>query len=73
MSMTTLEYRVVHNNVDCGGDNFGTSDVRRSFELFRPAKVKSVKTGPSFVGIMRLVTGFSEGKERLQLRNIWST
>ena len=33
MSITTLEYRVVHNNVDCGGDNFGTSDVRRSFEI----------------------------------------
>ena len=24
---------MVHNNVDCGGDNFGTSDVRRSFEI----------------------------------------
>ena len=46
MFITTLEYRVVHNNVDCGGDNFGTPDIRRSFELFRPAKVKSVKTGP---------------------------
>ena len=34
-------------------------------KLFRPAKVKSVKTGPSFVGVMRLVTGLSEGKERL--------
>ena len=33
MSLTTLEYRVVHNNVDCGGDNFGTSNVRRSFEI----------------------------------------
>ena len=32
-------------------------------KLFRLAKSK---TGPSFVGIMRLVTGFSEGKERLQ-------
>ena len=42
-------------------------------KLFRPAKVKSVKTGPSFVGVMRLVTGLSEGKERLQLRNVWST
>ena len=42
-------------------------------KLFRPAKVKSVKTGPSSVGVMRLVTGRSEGKERLQLRNVWST
>ena len=33
MSITTLEYRVIHNNVDCGGDNFGTSDVRHSFEI----------------------------------------
>ena len=35
MSITTLEYRVVHNNVDCEGrDNFGTADVRRrSFEI----------------------------------------
>ena len=33
MSITTLEYRVVHNNVDYGGDNFGISDVRRSFEI----------------------------------------
>ena len=73
MSITTLEYRVVHNNVGCGGDNFGTSDVRRSFEIVPLAKVKSVKTGPSFVGVMRLVTGLSEGKERLQLRNVWST
>ena len=29
-------------------------------KLFRPAKVKSVKTGSSFVGVMRLVTGLSE-------------
>ena len=74
MSITTLEYRVVHNNVDCGGDNFGISDVRRSFEIVPASqlKVKSVKTGPSFVGVMRLVTGLSEGKERLQLRNVWS-
>ena len=64
MSITTLEYRVVHNNVNCGGDNFGTSDVSgHSFELFRPAEVKSVKTGPSFVGVMRLVIGFSERKD----------
>ena len=34
MSITTLEYRVIHNNVNCGGDNFGTSDVSgRSFEI----------------------------------------
>ena len=31
MSITTLEYRVIR--VDCGGDNFGTSDVRHSFEI----------------------------------------
>ena len=43
------------------------------FKLFHLAKVKSVKTGPSFVGVMRLVTGLSERKERLQLRNVWST
>ena len=42
-------------------------------KLFRLAKVKSVKTGPLFVGVMRLVTGLSEVKERLQLRNVWST
>ena len=42
-------------------------------KLFHPAKVKSVKTGPSFVGVMRLVTGLSERKERSQLRNVWST
>ena len=43
-------------------------------KLFQPAKVKSIKTGPSFVGVMRLVTGLSEGKERLQpVRNVWST
>ena len=33
MPIVTLEYRVVHNNVDCGGDNFGTSNVRCSFEV----------------------------------------
>ena len=42
-------------------------------KLFWPAKVKSVKTGPLFVGVIRLVTGLSEGKERLQLSNVWST
>ena len=30
------------------------------------------KTESPFVSIMRLVTGFSEGEERLQLRNAWS-
>ena len=30
---------------------------------FRRTKVKSVKTGPSFVGMMRLVTALSEGKK----------
>ena len=25
--------RDVHNHVDCEGDNFGTSDVRRSLEI----------------------------------------
>ena len=39
MSITMLEQRVVHNNVDCGGDNFGTSDVRLSFEIV-PASQK---------------------------------
>ena len=70
MSITTLEYRLVHNNVDCGSDNFGTFDVRRSFEIVPAGQSK---IGPSFVGIVRLVTGLSEGKERLQLRNVWST
>ena len=70
MSITTLEYRVIHSNVDCGGDNFGTLTSDVVLKLFRPAKVKFIKTGPSFVGVMRLVTGLSEGKERLQLRNI---
>ena len=73
MSITTLEYRVIYNNVDCGGDNFGTSTSGIVLKLFRLAKGKSVKTGPSFVGVIRLVTGLSEGKERLQLRNVWST
>ena len=73
MPITMLEYRVVHNNVDCGVIilEYPTSGV--VLKLFRPAKVKSVKTGPSFVGVMRLVIGLSEGKERLQLRNVWST
>ena len=42
-------------------------------KLFRLAKVKSIMTGPLFLGVMRLVTGLSEGKERLQHRNVWST
>ena len=42
-------------------------------KLFWLTKVKSVKTGPSFVGVIKLVTGLSEGKERLELRNVWST
>ena len=42
-------------------------------KMFQPAKVKSVKIGPLFVAAMRLVTGLSKGKERLQLRNVWST
>ena len=58
MYITTLEYIVVHNKVDCGGDNFGTSMSGVLLKLFRPAKVKSVKTGPSFVDV-RLVTGLS--------------
>ena len=73
MSITTLEYRVVHINVECGGFKFGTSDVRCSFEIVPAGQSKSIKTAPSFVGVMRLVTGLSEGKERLQLRNVWST
>ena len=40
MSITTLEYTVVHNNVDCGGDNFGISDVRRSFEIILASQSK---------------------------------
>ena len=36
-------------------------------------KLKSIKTGPLFLGVMKLVTGLSEGKERLQVRNVWST
>ena len=48
-----------------------TSDV--VLKLFRPAKsIKSIKTTPLFVGVMRLVTGLNERKERLQLTNIWS-
>ena len=74
MSITTLEYGVVHNNVDCGGDNFGTSNVRHIvLKLFWLAKVKYLKTGSSLVGVIRLLTRLSDGKERLQLRNVWST
>ena len=73
MSITTLEYRVVHNNVDYGVIILEHPTSGVVLKLFQPAKVKSVKTGPSFVGVMRLVTGLVEGKERLQLRNVWST
>ena len=48
-----------------------TSDVVLKLFFSQP-KVKSIKTGPSFVGVMRLVTELSEEKERLQLRNAWS-
>ena len=34
-------------------------------KLFWPAKVKSIKTGASFVGVMRMVTGLSEGKRKI--------
>ena len=37
---------------------------------FWPAKSK---TGPPFVGVMTLIIGLSEGKETLELRNVWST
>ena len=40
MSITTLEYRIVHNNVDYGGDNFGTSDIRCSFEIVPAGRSK---------------------------------
>ena len=46
------------------------SDV--AFKSFRP-KVKSIKTGPSFVGVIMLATLASEEKERLKLRNVCST
>ena len=43
-------------------------------KLFRPAKSKIYQDWTiSFVGIISLVTGLSEGKERLQHRNVWST
>ena len=62
MSIATLEQGVVLINVHHKGDNLVTSDVRCSFVI---SMVKSIKTGPSFVDIMRLVTGLSEGKEKL--------
>ena len=34
-------------------------------KLFQPVKVKSVKIGPLFVGVMRLVTGLSEVKGKI--------
>ena len=68
MFIITLELRVVHINAEREGDNLGISNVRCSFEI---PKVKSIKAGPSFVGVMRLVTGPSKGKER-KLRNVWN-
>ena len=73
MSIKTLEYRVICNNVDCGVITLEHPTSGVVLKLFRPAKVKSVKTGPSFVGVTKLVIGLSEGKEVLQLRNVWST
>ena len=43
MSITTLDQRVVHNNVDCGGDRVIISEHPMSgvvLKLFRPAKSK---------------------------------
>ena len=40
--------------------NSRTFDVWHNFEI---PKIKSIKTGLSFVSVMRLVTGLSEGKE----------
>ena len=40
---------------------FGTFRIRHSFEIPR---VKFLKIGPLFVGVMRLVTGTGEGRER---------
>ena len=56
-----------------GGDNLEHPTSGVVLKLFQPTKVKSIMTGPSFVGVMRLVTGLSEGKERLQLKNVYST
>ena len=61
MSITTLEQRL-YINVDRESDNFGTTNVRLSFEIL---KVKSIKTRLLFVGGMRLVTGLSEKNEKL--------
>ena len=42
-------------------------------KLFQPAKSKIHQDRTIVcVGVMRLVTGLSEGKERLQLKNVWS-
>ena len=41
---------------------FGTSGVRHSFEI---PKVKFLKTGLSFVGMIRVVTGIGKGRKRL--------
>ena len=73
MPITLLEYRVVHNNVECGVIVLEHPKSGVVLKLFLPAKVKYVKTGQSFVSVIKLVTGLREGKERLQLRNMWST
>ena len=54
--------KTIHINFGCESDNFGATNVICSFEI---PKVKSIKTGLSFVGGMRLVTGLSEGNEKL--------
>ena len=48
-------------NVGHKGDNFRIF-VRCSFDI---SKIESIKTGPSFVSVISLVTGLSGGKERL--------
>ena len=37
---------------------------------FEILKAKFLKIGPSFVGMMRLVTGIGEGKERLAYKYV---
>ena len=39
---------------------------------FKISMIKFLKIGPLFVGMTRLVTGISEGKERLLLINEWN-
>ena len=41
---------------------FGTFRIRHSFEI---QKVKFLKTGSLFAGVMRLVAGTGEGRERV--------